>query len=252
MMPRIFVNKSILIGEMLTIGGSDGHHFVRVLRANLGEKLVVAARNGPFLAVIMSIEGKSGILTIQVESSYPSHEPACRLVVVQSLAKGDKMDIIIQKCTEIGVSHLICYQAKRSVLSLGTKADQKLARWRRIALEAACQAQRDIVPNVSYADTIESLCSCIQPLQVCRFLMLDETQTTVSLRSVLDNHGTIENKTVVLAIGPEGGWDEDERDKIQTMLNGISVTLGPRILRTETAGIAAAVVVLYHFGQFGV
>lgn len=252
MMPRIFFKQAVSIGDMVTIDGANGHHFVRVLRAGPGEQLVLAAKNGPYLATIRQIDSKFAALAVSVESRCASHEPEYPLVVVQGLAKGDKMDMIIQKCTEVGTSHIVCYQAKRSVVSLRGKVEQKVDRWQRIALEAASQAQRDVIPTVRYADSVQTLCTILTEFGASQVLMLDEAEKEVSLKSTLQSFPKVKGQSIVLAIGPEGGWDDEERDEIHQSLNGISVTLGPRILRTETVGVVASAVVLYHFGQFGV
>lgn len=251
-MPRIFLQSNVANGEVVTIGGPDGHHFARVLRANPGEELVIAAGNGPFLGKIEQVDQNAGQLEIRIADTYEPHEPGCKIVVIQGLAKGEKMDTIIQKCTEVGASHIVCYQAKRSIVSLKAKANQKVERWRRIALEAAGQAQRDIVPAVSFAGSIADLSSLLALEHVDLLILLDEAEKKMGLQHVLTRAKVASSNGIAIAVGPEGGWDDLEREMLHTELNSVSVTLGPRILRTETAGVVATAVVLYHLSQLGV
>jgi 16S rRNA (uracil1498-N3)-methyltransferase len=249
MMPRIFVEFDVVIGKIITVSGPEGHHFARVLRANRGEELVIAAGNGPHLGKIEQVDQETGRLDITVVNSYEPHEPVHKITVIQGLAKGEKMDTIIQKCTEVGASRIICYQAKRSIVSLKAKVDQKIERWQRIAREAAGQAQRDIVPSISFANSIAALTSLIEREQVDLFILLDEAERKTGFQHVLTRPG---QKRVAIAVGPEGGWDDDERQMLHTLSGGVSVTLGPLILRTETAGVVATAVVLHHLSQLGV
>src|SRR5579875_419706 len=148
MMPRIFWNDIIHLGEVLEIAGEQGHHFARVLRSRVGEPVVVASKDGPFLAEIIAVDNKIGQISVTIQNPYPSHEAKRQVLVIQGIAKGDKMDTIVQKCTEVGVSALIVYAAKRSVVQLGKKSAQKVERWQKIAAEAAGQAQRDVIPKL--------------------------------------------------------------------------------------------------------
>ncbi len=252
MMPRIFVHESVEENGVLTIDGHNGHHFARVLRANEGEELVVAAMNGPFLGKIKRVDSKQGILDIEIKSAYPPHEPTCKIILIQGLAKGDKMDTILQKCTEVGVSTIICYEARRSVVSIKSKEGQKIERFHRIALEAAGQAQRDIVPIIQYAESVKTLKSLLEAESVNSLILLDEAEHDIGLNQVLTESNASSASVIAIAVGPEGGWDDDERKAFHSLLNGVSVTLGSRILRTETAGVVAAAVVLYHLSQLGV
>ncbi len=251
-MPRMFFNQTTFVGERLVIAGPVGHHFVRVLRALPGEKIVIAASNGPFLSTVEKVDSDLGVLHVTIDAIYPPHEPQCRLVLIQGLTKGDKMDSVIQKCTEVGVTEFVCYESKRSVATMRGKVDQKLKRWRKISSEAASQAQRDVIPTLYYANSLSSLVNICESLALELVLLLDEAEKMVGIRTILQPFAHSNFRSVGIIIGPEGGWDDDERTGLQTKIQAQSVTLGPRILRTETAGVVAATIVLYHLLELGV
>lgn len=238
-----------MVGAELAIEGEIGHHYARVLRSRIGEQLVVAATNGPHLAVVSAVDAKAGRIDVRIETAYPAHEARVRIVLIQGVAKGDKMDTIVQKAVEVGVMAVVAYEAQRSVVQLADKRSSKLARWEKIAESAASQAQRDVVPLIQAASSPGELTEVCRRLGVSTVLLLDEDETACGLRNALESAAT--DGAIGIAVGPEGGWDDTERLWFRDQLAAQAVTLGPRIFRTETAGLAAAAAVLYHHGELG-
>jgi len=170
-------------------------------------------------------------------------EPAPPLFIAQALAKGDKLELVIQKATELGAAGLIPFDSARAVVKLDArKASERVARWRKIAVEAARQCGRADVPEIS------------EPSDLARVLarpgakgLLYEGATDVRLGAFLDSAGSA---PVTLIIGPEGGFTEDEVAEARAAGAAI-VGLGERILRTETVALAALAVALFKRGELG-
>ncbi|EJY57046.1 hypothetical protein URH17368_0231 [Alicyclobacillus hesperidum URH17-3-68] len=247
MLPRVFVEGIGEPGRTVAIGGEDGRHFARVLRVRPGERLVIALDDGPWLGEIVAVEQSA--VAVCLRERYPISEPAAGFVVVQGMAKGDKMESILQKCTEIGAISFVVYQAERSVARIEGKVEVKLGRWRKIVREAAMQAQRDRIPDVAYAKTLPDLARLLESKGVTHSLVLDELERARGFRSALQEAPGALVRAIV--IGPEGGWADAERDALHSLPGACTVTLGPRILRTETAGMAALAAALMHFGDMG-
>lgn len=248
MLPRAFVDGQGGKGHLVQVVGEDGHHYARVLRVRAGEEVVVAMTDGPWLGEIENVDGSA--VGVRLREPYPSSEPVAPFVLVQGIAKGDKMESILQKCTEVGAVSFVVYQADRSVAKLDGKVDAKLDRWRKIIREAAMQSQRDRVPTLAYAQTTEDLKQQLNDLYVEHMLVLDEDEHALGIREALAQTGGAETKRALL-VGPEGGWSDAERTRFASLGSVANVTLGRRILRTETAGLVGLSVTLAHFGDMG-
>ncbi|RIV25862.1 16S rRNA (uracil(1498)-N(3))-methyltransferase [Alicyclobacillaceae bacterium I2511] len=263
MMPRAFVNQPLKPGVTLTLAGPEGHHFARVLRVRVGEQVALVVTGQGYLARVEAVDGKCGEVICRVQAAIPSHEPRVQVYILQGLAKGDKLDFVLQHGTETGAAGFCVFASARSVGKLQpNKALSRQTRWERITLEAASQSQRDRIPSVHYADDWQQACQWVYSLHPQRVICLDEQASAVSLAEALQNlpapktdcepcSTTFIGPVVVLAVGPEGGWDDQERQKFVEQLTAVSVTLGPRILRTESAGLVALAAVMYHFGELG-
>ncbi|MBH0192066.1 MAG: 16S rRNA (uracil(1498)-N(3))-methyltransferase, partial [Nitrospira sp.] len=175
----------------------------------------------------------------------PRHSP--RLILGQSLLKGEKMDWVIQKATELGVDELVPVQSRHSVVQLkADRIDSQIARWHRIALEAAQQSEQWRLPTI------------VRPQSLATLLKSRETGTaTLMLAERLDGASvrTVElpqdvTGSVLMLIGPEGGWSREEREQAE-QAGILSITLGPHILRAETAAIAAVSIVQSRLGSLG-
>lgn len=225
-------------GEHARITGEDLIHISRVLRLKAGDALTLSDGQGmDYEARIEALEPTAALC--RVEAAFPSKgEPRCRVTLFQCLPKGAKLETIIQKCTELGVTRIQPVMS-RCCVSVPQDFSKKLPRYNRIAYEAAKQSRRGLVPAVLELTPL----SALAPEDFDLMLLAYEREETQSLRTALRANPT--PRSAALIIGPEGGFDEDEAEAL-IRRGAIAVSLGPRILRTETAGLAMLAQLLYE------
>jgi 16S rRNA (uracil1498-N3)-methyltransferase len=225
----------------VSLKGPRVHHLAVVQRVTTGERLEVFDGDGQvFDATVVSASEKA----MTLELGEPRRVPAPRrVVVVQGLPKADKLELVLQKGTELGALGFLPAEARRSVARLDGKVDQKLARWRRIVEEAARQCGRADVPEVMTPMALEDV-----ELVGAATLVLDEAERAVPLSVALS--GLAADTPIALIVGPEGGLDRHEVDTLVAR-GAVAVTLGPLILRTETAALAALAVIRHLDGHLG-
>ena len=237
-MHRFFVNPSN-ISDSIYIDGTDVNHIKNVLRLKCGEEVNVCdGQNNEYLCKLTDISPDKVYLDI-ISKGVCENEPRFNITLYQGLPKSDKMEYIIQKCVELGVTRIVPVAAKRSVVKLKDDA-KKVSRWQKIAHEAAKQCQRGILPEVTVVMTFKEAMDDLSKNDLSFMPYENERQT--SLREVLLDKDV---KTIGFFIGPEGGLDETEIAKADEM-NIPTVSLGKRILRTETAPIACLSAVMYE------
>ncbi|SHG89515.1 16S rRNA (uracil(1498)-N(3))-methyltransferase [Tepidibacter thalassicus] len=244
-MDRFFVDlKNInLDKKQCFIEGEDVKHISKVLRCNIGDKLEICDKNNnEYVCEISDITKKQVFLNI-IEKVNVNRESDIKVKVYQGLPKGQKMDLILQKLTEIGVVEIIPVVTKRSVVKIDNKKDKKIERWERIIYEAAKQSKRGIIPKVKGPLNFKEALLDMKNNDLN--LIPYEKEYLKSIKSVLRN---INVNSIGIFIGPEGGFEEEEIDEFKN-IGGILVSLGPRILRTETASIVATSIVLYELSD---
>jgi len=217
----------------------EASHALRVLRMGPGDACQALLEEKLFSAHILETEPR---VILALEQELPSPEPGVLVTLYQGIPKGDKMDYIVQKCTEAGVRRIVPVAFSRCVARWDARdAEKKRARLQRIAMEAAKQSGRAVTPEVL---------SPISPSQL-------ETELALYDAALIPweeerGHGLRANwqgqKNVAVVIGPEGGLDEKEIARMREA-GGVSITLGPRIFRTETAGLAAILSLLTLSGD---
>ena len=217
----------------------DAQHATRVLRLQPGENVTLFCQGEAYAAVIDSMEGG---VCVQVGEKLKSPEATVRVTLYQGVPKGDKMDFIVQKCTEGGVHRIVPVNMPRCVAKLDGKDDKKRVRWQRIAREAAKQAFRPVTPEIASAVSMKQLPALLEKHQLVLAPWEDEHSS--SLRHLISEDIT----DIAVIIGPEGGMSEEDMAYFRE--NGAkSVTLGPRIFRTETAGLAALIAIMTLSGN---
>ena len=244
-MHRFFVRENF--APQMTITGKDAYHITKVLRMQVGEQVqIVSLDQVSALMKIASVTGDE--VSIVLEELLPGvNEPRTKLLLAQGLPKGDKFDFVTQKAVELGVSTIIPVALDNCVVQLkGDKAEKKVSRWQKIAEEAAKQAKRDIIPTVAPVSTLAELVMATEHIQLK--ILAYEVEDKLGLRQVLSDNA--EAESVAILIGPEGGISKDEYTYLRAH-GWQSVSLGRRILRTETACIATLAAVLYASGDFG-
>jgi 16S rRNA (uracil1498-N3)-methyltransferase len=218
------------------IAGEELVHLSRVLRLEPGEQIEVLRDGRKFLARLGEIT-KSSAAYEEIEEMDPC-EPRCRVTLYQGLCKGEKMDFIVQKCTEMGVAAIVPVVMARSIAKPG-KAEQKTERYARIAREAVKQCGRARVPDVSPALPVEK---ALEHMRCHQRLLMPYEEGGAPMNQALPE------RDVALLIGPEGGIAPEEAAAVLS-LGGQAVTLGSRILRTETAGLVALTLALHCAGD---
>ena len=240
-----FLLKGEAIEGRYELSKEELHHLQNVLRIkNDSEIIVFDGRGKEYLALFK--EDESGFFAEIIRETTEEREAVLKIKLFQGVPKGEKMELIIQKCTELGVSEIIPVLSSRCVVQLEEgKAEKKRQRWQKIAEEAAKQCRRSMIPPVrkpsKFSEIIADL--CLEDDSV----VLWENEDSLSLREALES---FEQSELNIFVGPEGGWSEEEIAALQE--KGVrSVTLGKRILRTETAAITATVIALYRAGDLG-
>jgi len=246
-MHRFFIPQ--LYSEEMYIEGVDARHISKVLRMQPLDKLQIVSDDGvSAVAEIASIDNER-VYVRCLEKLAESHEPRVKLVLAQGLAKGEKMDFIIQKAVEMGAYSVVPVAMEHSVVRLeGAKADKKVERWQKIAESAAKQSKRDIIPQVQ---PVQSMAQMLANNNLQTKIIAYECEDKVSLKTALQNAKAVgDMQELLLIIGPEGGISEHEL-ALAKDAGAVPVSLGRRILRAETAGLVAISAIFYETGDLG-
>src|SRR5438270_1309784 len=225
-------------GNRATLVGAHADHLSRVLRARVGQEFDIAANGIVRRARITAISSDRVEFEVGEEITAP---PPLQLTLALSIFKFDRMEWAIEKCTELGVSRIVPVFARRTDRHLAAAAEKRRERWQRIAREAAEQSRRTIPPEV----TVPCKSKEAAALEGHTRILLAESEVELTLKDALHRRSSANDKgkDMVLAIGPEGGWTGEE-EKLFQGSGWISASLGPTILRAETAAIAATAIVL--------
>ena len=239
-MPRFFVES--IEGDQVVLTGPDAAHMCKSLRMKPGDTVTLCDTKGfDYRCVVQRLSPEEAALTI-IDKYQCENEPSLSVILYQGLPKGEKMDWIVQKAVELGVSQIVPVRMERCVSRPDGKSAQKKAdRWQKIAVEAAKQCGRGIRPQV--CPPVDFQQALAQAVQAQAFLFCYEGGGESVARFV-----TRETKTVAVWIGPEGGFSLPEVEAVQSA-GGVPITLGKRILRTETAPLAALSVIMYASGN---
>lgn len=233
-MYQFFVEPDNVNEEFVLIMGSDVNHITNVLRMKEGEHIRIVDGTGKEYECEITMLQKEAVQARILDITADSAELPIAVTLYQGLPKGDKMELIIQKAVELGAARIVPVNMKRSIVKLNeAKEKKKVERWNAIALSAAKQSKRSVVPNVCYPMSYGEMLNDTKELEA--LLLPYESATGMNgTRSVLASLKS--KKSVGIIIGPEGGFDDNEVTKAKE-LGAQVITLGKRILRTETAGI---------------
>lgn len=246
-MRRFFIAPDGVQQDTVVFDAELAHHMGTVLRLMPGEQVTVCTGDGMAYVVELEQFTKDSVTGRIIERLENQTETDVQIVLYQGMPKGDKLELIVQKCTELGVSAVIPVETSRSIVHLdGSKAAKKLERWQKIAQEASQQSKRVQVPTVG---PYLSWKQCLQQLreQDGLTIVFWEDEQTKSLKTMLRSQ---EQKParINLIVGPEGGLSEAEVQQLRE-IGAVSVSLGKRILRTETAGMAGIAIVMYEYDE---
>lgn len=246
-MPKFFVKNSQVNDNKIIIIGEDVNHIKNVLRKNIGDTLEICDKDNSknYLVDIATIDKELIVCNIMQQLNNDT-ESNVFINVFQGLPKSDKMEFIIQKSIELGASKITPVAMKRCVVKLSAKdGEKKIARWQKISEVASKQCGRNIIPKIESVCSIEEVCNKIRDYDVT--LVAYENEKDNKLKCELEKLKKSQKKDlkIALVIGPEGGIDSDEIEKLKT--NGATIiTLGKRILRTETASLNMISIINYE------
>ena len=242
-MPKFFVKNNQITGDKISIIGEDVNHIINVLRMKKDDEIMVCdSDNGiNYLSNIIEFD-KAHICCKIKEKLEESNESNINLTLFQGIPKFDKMELIIQKCTEIGVKSIVPVEMIRCIAKV--KDNKKIDRWNKIAQIASKQSLRDIIPEVSNPIKVGELIEKSKDYDL--ILVAYEKEEKNTLKKELKKFKDKENLKIGIIIGPEGGIEKSEIEILKKLDNVKIVTLGKRILRTETAGLVLACNIIYE------
>lgn len=232
---NFFADKNCLNNNKYYITGSDFNHIKNVLRMKEGDTFLVSCDGESDLCRLEAFESETVIAVIEEKNCHNCELPV-RIYLFQGLPKSDKMELIIQKCVELGVTDIVPVEMSRSIVKIEEKKKQsKITRWQAIAESAAKQSKRNIIPEIHQITDFNQAIKVAQNLDLFAvpYENKDGMQSTQNFLNKLKF-----NMSIGIFIGPEGGFDEKEVD-IAKSANAHIISLGKRILRTETAAITA-------------
>ena len=234
-MHNFFVNENQKQNNCYFINGTDFNHIKNVLRMNIGDTFLVSENGISSLCEIESFESDTVIAKI-LEENYNNTNLPIKIYLFQGLPKGDKMELIIQKCVELGVHEIVPVQMSRSVVKIEEKKKKsKRVRWQAISESAAKQSKCNKIPEISEILTYKQALEKAKDLD----LLLVPYESKNGMEDTKNALNEIKNgMSVGILIGPEGGFDENEIAQAFEM-GGKVISLGKRILRTETAAITS-------------
>lgn len=239
-MPRFFTDH--IQDDIAYILGDDAKHILKSLRMNVGEELTVCDKKGnDFLCRISALEKERVTLDI-IEKSDSLSEPKTKLTIYQALPKGDKMELIIQKCVELGANKIVPIITERTISRPDDSSkSKKHDRMQRIALEAAKQSGRGIIPKIGEIQTLKQVRDEFLSHELS---ILFYENGGEPIREILSS----KKSDIAVMIGSEGGFEQSEVDMLK--VGGAKIaTLGKRILRCETAPIATTAIIMYQMGE---
>ncbi|CUS38941.1 16S rRNA (uracil(1498)-N(3))-methyltransferase [Candidatus Nitrospira nitrificans] len=243
-MPVFVVSPECIDQRTISVTGDVLVHIRDSLRITVGETLWLGNGQDARYRVEITEVSKRAVTARILETIQEPPRRTPRLILGQSLLKGEKMDWVIQKATELGVSEIVPIESRHSVVQLkADRVDHQLARWQRIALEAAQQSEQWRIPTIAMPHSLSALLSSRATDALT--LMLAERQEGISLQSVELPHDM--NGSLRILIGPEGGWSQEEV-QITEQAGVVSITLGQQILRSETAAIATISILQSRLG----
>lgn len=250
---RFFVDGTLSLageaGTLLAISPSDLHHIRRVLRLAAGDRVIVVDGSGLHAEALLVQVGEAGVTADVGQALEGPVRP--RVVLAAGIARRERMEFTVQKTTELGVTEIWPLAAARCVVRLDDdRAGKRGERWRRIAAEAAKQSQRTGVPIVREPMTIAGLAAEAADFDVVLVPWEEEASSAPGIGEALDAACATNTSSVLLVVGPEGGFEESEVAALRAV-GASAVSLGDTVLRSETAATVAVALVAYELGALG-
>lgn len=234
-MQRYFKDTNL---DIFDLSNDDSYHIIKVMRNKIGDKIEVVIDKKLYICEIIQI---NDLVTVKrVEEVECNSELPCYVTIAQSLVKEQKMDLILQKSCELGVSEIIPINTTRSIVKLDKKETKKVERWNKILKEASEQSKRIVIPKINEIMDIKDIVKLDYDIKI----LCTVNELSMSLKEVLEKN--LHDLKILLVIGPEGGFTDTE-EKILIENGFISTSFGSRVLRTETASLYALSIINYIF-----
>lgn len=249
-MPKFFVNEEQINNQKIKIQGTDVNHIKNVLREKVGSELIICnEKTGQdYLCEIKEIKEENIICNIK-EKLLNNVESNIKVTIMQGLPKADKMELIIRKSVELGVNNIIPIEMKRCVVKLKDKDKiKKIERWQKISVVAAKQSGRNIIPEINQVENLKNICETFENYDIVLLAYENEKENTIKneLKQLKEkNQNKNEDVKIAILIGPEGGIAEEEVE-IARKKGAKIITLGKRILRTETVALNVLSIIMYE------
>lgn len=242
--PRFFVEQPLAVDARIALPAAVAHHARTVLRLRDGDPIVLFNGSGGEYRARLAAGGPAGALHAELIGFDPiEREPSLHVTLIQAQATSDKIDWVVEKAVEVGVARVIVTASARSSAKLDeARLARRLQHWRALAIAACCQCGRNRLPTILAAPSLAVAVSEAQDVQVKWTLDPAAHDTLAPVPS--------DTSRLALAVGPEGGFDADEIQHL-AQAGYMAISLGPRILRTETAGLVAAAACLALSGEYG-
>ena len=256
-MPHFFVSSKDIKGNEVLITGGEAKHIVTVLRKREGDKIDIFDGYGnEFKVRILEIDRHAGLPRVKAEiitEKRRETEPKLKITLFQAIPKGNRLEFIIQKSTEIGISEIVPIITERTIVRLDhKKIKQRTLRWQKIAREAAKQSRRSAIPRVGpvldFSQALKEFSARKPHTGIIAWEMEEKNRLRETLKSSVG--GGTSKLPLAIFIGPEGGFTAEEVEEARKK-GLVPVSLGSRILRTETAGLVVAIAALYESGDIG-
>ena len=248
-MPKFFVDDNQVTEEKIMIMGKDVNHIKNVLRKKQNDILTICNTSNmkDYLCEILKID--ENYIECKIKEEVQNYvESNIHVTIIQGIPKADKMELIIQKSVELGVYDITPVEMKRCIVKLNDKDKQKkVERWQKISEVAAKQSERNIIPHINNVTNIKDICNLFIEYDIVLVAYEKENKTTIKeeLKKLKEVHNINDKINIAVIIGPEGGLDEEEIEMLQKS-GAKTITLGKRILRTETASLNILSNIMYE------
>ena len=247
-MSKFFVRDEQIDNDIIKIQGPDVNHIKNVLRQKVGDEIIIcnSDKENTYLCDITKIEKE--IIECKIARELEDFKSNIKVTIMQGLPKKDKMDLVIQKSVELGCYDIQPVDMERCIVKYEEKDKRKkLERWQKISEVAAKQCDRNFIPKVNNIMTLKNICNLLHEYDIVILAYEKEEKTKLKevLKRIKEKYGESERKIAVI-IGPEGGISPKEVEMIKENNNVITVTLGKRILRTETVALNVLSIIMYE------
>lgn len=248
MITNFYTSPEKISKETLTIDGDEARHILLVLRRGAGDEIDVVDGRGTKYRVMIEEVSRDFLQGRILARTRMENEPDCYVILAQAICRKERMDFLIEKATEIGVSSIIPIVTERNLVKVGGAAREKTKtdRWRRLAIAAMKQSLRTVLPEIHEVTPFDQLLPQIGNFDLCLIASLDKDAKSVKECEQLK---TRPNR-VLLIVGPEAGFTEEELTQAKAR-GAIPVSLGSRRFRTDTAGVVFSALVLHQLDELG-